>query len=130
MASSVPSFQLHYLTAPLRAMTRDERKYKDPDVFNPDRFFTPDGKLNDDNTILAFGFGRRCILFSLSLLDRAHNIERICVGRHIADASLWATVVSLLAVFDIAKAKDENGNNIEVKEEYSGALIKYATFSC
>ena len=40
-------------------MTRDEKKYKDPDTFNPDRFFDADGKLNNDDRILAFGFGRR-----------------------------------------------------------------------
>lgn len=49
-------------------MTRDENKYTDPDTFNPDRFFTPDGTLNDDNNILTFGFGRRYILF-ISVLE-------------------------------------------------------------
>ncbi|KAF7374531.1 O-methylsterigmatocystin oxidoreductase [Mycena sanguinolenta] len=38
------------------AMTRDESIYSEPERFNPDRFFTADGKLNDDDTVLAFGF--------------------------------------------------------------------------
>jgi cytochrome P450 len=42
-----------------RAMTRDETKYPNPEFFQPERFFTADGQLNDDDTILTFGFGRR-----------------------------------------------------------------------
>ncbi|KAJ7196595.1 cytochrome P450, partial [Mycena haematopus] len=61
------------------AMTRDESIYPEAERFNPDRFFTADGKLNDDDTALAFGFGRR-----------------ICPGRHSAGDTVWATIVSVL----------------------------------
>lgn len=40
-------------------MTRDEQKYKEPDAFDPERFFDADGKLNDDDRVLTYGFGRR-----------------------------------------------------------------------
>lgn len=43
----------------LRAMTHDKDRYPDPNAFKPERFFSKDGKLNDDDHILAFGFGRR-----------------------------------------------------------------------
>ena len=43
----------------IRAMTRDPEKYKDPEVFNPDRFFDENGELNSDDVGYAFGFGRR-----------------------------------------------------------------------
>ncbi|KAF7374507.1 O-methylsterigmatocystin oxidoreductase [Mycena sanguinolenta] len=97
------------------AMTRDESIYPEPERFNPDRFFTADGELNDDNTVLAFGFGRR-----------------ICVGRHNADATLWATFVSVLATFNIAKAKDDTGEEIEIDPSfYSDALISHPQpFAC
>lgn len=36
-------------------MTRDESIYPDPERFNPARFFTPDGNLNDDTVNMAFG---------------------------------------------------------------------------
>ncbi|KAJ7837671.1 cytochrome P450 [Mycena olivaceomarginata] len=97
------------------AMTRDESIYSEPNRFNPDRFFTADGKLNDDDTVLAFGFGRR-----------------ICVGRWYGDASVWATIVSVLAAFDIAKGKDAAGNEIGIDpDNYGGGLVSHPEpFAC
>ncbi|KAJ6512887.1 cytochrome P450 [Mycena sanguinolenta] len=96
------------------AMTRDESIYPEPERFNPNRFFTADGKLNDE-AVLAFGFGRR-----------------ICPGRHIADATLWAALVSILSMFTIAKAKDDTGEEIEIDPDfYSDALISHPQpFAC
>ncbi|KAJ7672747.1 cytochrome P450 [Mycena rosella] len=96
------------------AMTHDESIYPEPDRFNPDRFFTADGELNDDDTVLAFGFGRR-----------------ICVGRHTADATVWATITSVLSAFTIAKAKDEAGNEIDIDPVYSDGSISHPQpFQC
>ncbi|KAF8139542.1 cytochrome P450 [Mycena galopus ATCC 62051] len=94
------------------AMTRDESIYPDPERFNPDRFLTLDGKLNDDDTVLAFGFGRR-----------------ICVGRHNADAIIWATFASVLSTFNIAKAKDAAGNEIDIDPTYSDGLVRLTTIN-
>ncbi|KAF7346398.1 O-methylsterigmatocystin oxidoreductase [Mycena sanguinolenta] len=96
------------------AMTRDESIYSEPERFDPDRFFTADGKLNNDDTILAFGFGRR-----------------ICVGRHLADATIWGTIVSVLSTFNIAKAKDDAGNEIDIDPRYSDGMISHPEpFAC
>jgi len=96
------------------AMTRDEAIYPEPERFNPDRFFTADGKLNDDDATLLFGFGRR-----------------ICVGRHSAEETVWATIVSVLSVFNIAKAKDAAGNDIDIDPIYSSGFISHpAPFQC
>ncbi|KAF7346377.1 O-methylsterigmatocystin oxidoreductase [Mycena sanguinolenta] len=96
------------------AMTRDESIYSEPERFNPDRFFTPDGKLNDDNTILTFGFGRR-----------------ICPGRHNADATVWATFVSVLSTFTITKGKDANGKEIDIDPVYSDGIVSHPEpFAC
>lgn len=43
-------------------MTHDETVYSEPDVFKPERFTKPDGSLNHDDQILAFGFGRRSVI--------------------------------------------------------------------
>ncbi|KAF7374573.1 O-methylsterigmatocystin oxidoreductase [Mycena sanguinolenta] len=101
------------------AMTRDESIYPEPEQFNPNRFFTADGKLKDEDTVLAFGFP---ILFG----------RRICLGRHNADATLWATFVSVLSTFNIAKAQDHTGKEIEIDpNSYSDGLASHPKpFAC
>lgn len=79
------------------AVTRNEEKYLEPDSFNPERFFHADGTLNDDTVSYVFGFGRR-----------------VCPGRNMADKAVWLVIVSVLATFNISKARDDNGNEIEV----------------
>ncbi|KAF8588233.1 cytochrome P450 [Ramaria rubella] len=77
----------------------DSEMYPNPTTFNPERFL-PDkeGIVARDPTIAGtFGFGRR-----------------ICAGRHLADASVWITVASVLSVFDISHAVDGNGRKIDV----------------
>lgn len=115
-------------------MTRDENKYKDAHKFNPDRYFTADGELNNDDTILTFGFGRRCVLILLGncilyspLTLTSSTVYSICAGRHMADATVWGTIVSLLATFDVTKARDKDGNIIEVEEKYSDGVITCVT---
>ncbi|CAA7263089.1 unnamed protein product [Cyclocybe aegerita] len=82
-------------------MTHDEDVYPEPDVFKPERFFNVDGKLNDNDRIMAFGFGRR-----------------ICAGQHIASSTMWIIIASILASFNISNAKDEFGNDIPLNDEY------------
>ncbi|TFK35719.1 cytochrome P450 [Crucibulum laeve] len=96
------------------AMTRDLTKYPEPEAFRPERFLSPDGKLNNDDTILTFGFGRR-----------------LCIGRHAADSTIWATIVSVLAVFNFDLAKDIDGNAVSIEGIYTDALISHVlSFQC
>lgn len=44
-----------------RAISRDESRYKDAEMFNPDRFLDELGELNDDECDFTFGFGRRYV---------------------------------------------------------------------
>ncbi|KAJ8585906.1 cytochrome P450 [Rhizopogon salebrosus TDB-379] len=88
------------------AMSRDEAQYKNPNDFNPDRFFTPDGQLNDDTVSFPFGFGRR-----------------VCIGKHFADASLWIAIVSLLATFRFMRPLDSDGKEVDPIFEWTTGLI-------
>lgn len=42
-----------------------------------------------------------------------------------AFSSVWITLASLIAVFDIKKAVDEDGTVIEPSHEYLSALLRY-----
>jgi hypothetical protein len=54
-------------------MTHEENVYPDPFTFKPERFFDGDGKLKDEDRLLAFGFGRRYIP-SFTIVNHAtHN---------------------------------------------------------
>ncbi|KAF8837243.1 cytochrome P450 [Paxillus ammoniavirescens] len=96
------------------AIGHDESRYEDPNTFNPSRFLTPEGELNDDNLHYIYGFGRR-----------------VCPGRYLAEASLWIAIVSVLAVFQIRKAKNERGEDIEIVPQFTrGQVTHPAPFKC
>jgi cytochrome P450 len=98
----------------LWAMAHDESIYSNPDHFIPDRFFDSHGKLNDDDTVLAFGLGRRS-----------------CIGQHLASSTVWLAIASLLSTFQITKAKDGAGNVIEPSGDCTdGCLSHPEPFKC
>jgi cytochrome P450 len=82
-----------------RAILHDPETYPDPEEFKPERFLNDDGSVRDDPTLsVVFGLGKR-----------------ICPGRHFVDATVFIVASSVLSVFNVKKAKDENGNEIPVK---------------
>ena len=99
--------------------------YPDPEEFKPERFLTEDGKVKDDPLLVyAFGYGRRSVC---ALSSRHHEYRpflfRVCPGRHLVDSTLWILVVSVLAVFNVRKKIDLQGNEIPVEGVYKDALI-------
>jgi len=82
----------------LRAILHDPEAYPEPDKFQPERFLNEDGTVQDDPALsLVFGIGKR-----------------ICPGRHFVEATIFIVTSSILSVFNVTKAKDENGNEIPI----------------
>jgi cytochrome P450 len=82
-----------------RAILHNPEAYPDPEEFKPERFLEEDGSVRDDPTLsLVFGIGKR-----------------ICPGRHFVDATLFIVTSSVLSIFNVTKAKDENDHEIPVK---------------
>ncbi|KAF9045251.1 cytochrome P450 [Panaeolus papilionaceus] len=98
------------------AMLQDEKEYPDPTVFKPERFLRY-GKLNPDirdPALMAFGFGRR-----------------ICPGIHVALSTLWMTAASVLSMFTISEALNDQGFPIPPVPKYrSGMICHPLPFKC
>jgi len=91
---------------------RDASLYSDPLEFRPERFLGPTPE--DDPKSFAFGYGRR-----------------ECPGRHFADASLFLTLVTTLAVFTITPVVDDQGKELTPPVEYTDGLISHPMpFKC
>lgn len=50
-------------------------------------------------------------------------LSSVCPGRDMALSSVWIAVASLIAAFDITKAVNENGDEIEPSYEYTSHMI-------
>lgn len=100
----IPKGSLLYVNA--KAMTHDERLYRHPKKFEPERYIPlEEGGRGEPYPKGQFGFGRR-----------------ICVGQHLAEASMWILMVALLAKFDIQKSIDDDRNEITPKLKLSNGL--------
>jgi hypothetical protein len=56
-----------YITGTLRAITTDERVYRQPSKFFPDRYLPVPEGYGEPFPSCAFGYGRRCIYFLFNL---------------------------------------------------------------
>ncbi|KAK4495602.1 hypothetical protein PRZ48_012870 [Zasmidium cellare] len=104
-----------FVYANARAMTHDCSTYSDPDAFNPDRYVPQsEGGAGEPFPVGQFGFGRR-----------------VCVGRHLAEASVWIVVATMLATMDIEKAVDGEGKEIIPEVELTNGLTSHPkSFKC
>ncbi|KAJ7930344.1 cytochrome P450 [Mycena leptocephala] len=86
-----------------------------PERFLPERFLTPEGAMSPKvpDTDAAFGFGRR-----------------ICPGRVMARNTLWITIASILATFDITDPVDAARKPLTAEDnlEYTTSLSSHPPF--
>lgn len=81
-------------------LLHDPEVYHDPMEFKPERFLGD--KSEPDPRNVCFGYGRR-----------------VCPGRLLADSSMFLIIAQSLAAFNITKAIDETGKEIEPKVEFT-----------
>ncbi|KAJ3571148.1 hypothetical protein NP233_g3942 [Leucocoprinus birnbaumii] len=79
-------------------------KLEDPDSFIPERCLDENGEIKENTRILSFGFGRR-----------------LCPGQHLATNTVWLTIATVLASFDIGLPFDEFGNPIKFHQVHTKA---------
>ncbi|KIK57045.1 hypothetical protein GYMLUDRAFT_46664 [Collybiopsis luxurians FD-317 M1] len=91
------------------AMNRDPDIYYEPDKFIPERYLESEkGPFRSINEIYAFGFGRR-----------------VCAGRYMGENTVWLAIASVLATVTLGKAKDENGNEIDIPGEFTNSFFRH-----
>lgn len=90
------------------AMSRDETTYKNPDMFDPNRYLPKEeGGAGEPILQGPFGFGRR-----------------VCVGKHLAQASVWIALATLIATMDISNFVGPDGKEIKPEVEFSTGLSR------
>jgi len=107
------------VVANLWAMSRDEASFPNAEYFVPERYLNDDGMLNENNPMdFEFGFGRR-----------------ICPGRHAADASLFISIVTMLATLEFHAHQDGDvrGDDLDLASEVkwvNGITHRPESFPC
>lgn len=85
-------------------LAHDPAVYHSPEEFKPERFLEPHNEPPSSDVV--FGFGRRA-----------------CPGKHLAEQILFLSIAQTLAMFDIQKAVDKDGNDIDVTYEMLPGVI-------
>ncbi|OJJ42400.1 hypothetical protein ASPZODRAFT_155317 [Penicilliopsis zonata CBS 506.65] len=91
------------------AFNNDEEIYRNPREFRPERFLSEnDSHPSLDPAEVSFGFGRR-----------------VCPGRQIAETSIFLMIAHTLALFNIYKARDEQGREIEPAVDFMPGILSH-----
>ncbi|THU76425.1 cytochrome P450 [Dendrothele bispora CBS 962.96] len=97
------------------AILHNKHAYPDPLKFNPERFVQKEGeKLPPSPLLYAFGYGRRQ-----------------CPGRPFALDNAWLAIACILATFNIKKAINQDGTEIEAEIAYTKGMVSHPEdFKC
>ncbi|KAL2890628.1 O-methylsterigmatocystin oxidoreductase [Ceratocystis lukuohia] len=101
-----------YVFANARAMTHDPAVYSDPETFNPDRYL-PRSEGGSDEPLPNghFGFGRR-----------------VCIGKHLGEASVWIAMASILSTMSIERETCEKGFEIIPPVKLTNGLTSHPQY--
>jgi len=109
-----PSLLLNILSliSSSRGVSHDEEQYPQPEKFIPSRWLPNKNNPSDsvrprDPRDFVFGYGRR-----------------VCPGIHIAQASIWIAIASVLATFNIKKRKNSMGDDITPSIEFESGIVR------
>lgn len=98
------------------AITHGQRHYPDPFRFDPERYLK-DGAIDSDvldPRVPVFGWGRR-----------------ECIGKSLADSTVWLFIATVLSCFDIRRKRDQNGHKVPFDPEIrSGLNVSPEPFPC
>ncbi|KAI0002537.1 cytochrome P450 [Russula compacta] len=95
------------------AMLRDPDIFPEPERFDPERYLE---KVDDetarrrDPRAFVFGFGRRR-----------------CPGAHLVESSVWLMLATMLAMLDIQKPRDKNGEEIDPDVKFENSVFRTST---
>ncbi|KAE9395514.1 cytochrome P450 [Gymnopus androsaceus JB14] len=73
------------------------------------------------------------IIFRKYVLQGCSVIPNIwvCVGRYMADNTVWLTIASVLATLNLHKLKDKQGKDISISEDYTSGFFRHPKpFQC
>ncbi|KAJ6591168.1 cytochrome P450 [Mycena vulgaris] len=100
------------IIANIWAITHDPELYPDPSAFDPTRHLGETQQPDPFNFV--FGYGRR-----------------VCPGATLAEESLFLAVSNILTMFNISKALDAEGKEMEPRVEWKTAVVTVAmNFQC
>lgn len=95
-----------YLIPCVRSFLHDPSVYKDPELFEPERFLAP--RYEPDPRGDAFGYGRR-----------------VCPGKHFADSSIFLSIACLLSSFNLNRGADQNGSPAPIEAKPTPGILNY-----
>ena len=102
-----------------RAMNRDPKYFPDFEEFRPERYLDKTGELREsipdthNQGHLMYGTGRRSVTCRQSIQNTdQHPYTRICVGKDVANQSLFMDFATLLWAFEIKTACDADGHEL------------------
>ncbi|KAF8630710.1 hypothetical protein AX15_002762 [Amanita polypyramis BW_CC] len=90
-------------------ITHDEEVFDRPYLFDPSRFLPSESKTRAqiDPRKLVFGYGRR-----------------VCPGAHFAESSVYLSITGILALFNIRKAVDQNGQEVTPRFDFTTGITR------